>query len=162
MKIRDIFFQILLAGIILFGNPLMAQNKFEISSGGGLFDGLFIKAKYGKYIQIGFSQDIASELKSTAFEIYYRLPKKSDTEALRKYYLMIGIAGTILGKGYDDVEKIFMYPRIGRSFLLSKESGKFGLNIDLGVCMLRSSNPPDDYITEFVPFSGSIGVFLRL
>lgn len=162
MKIKDISFRFLLAGIILYSNPLMAQNKFEMSSGGGLFDGFFLKAKYGKYIQLGLSQDIATQLKSTAFEIYYRLPKKSDTEALRKYYLMLGIAGTILGKGYDDLEKTFMYPRIGRSFLLSKESGKFGLNIDLGVCMLRSSNPPNGYITEFVPFSGSIGLFLRL
>jgi hypothetical protein len=127
-----------------------------------LFDGFFLKAKYGKNIQLGLSQDIATPLKSTAFEIYYRLPKKSDPEALRKYYLMFGIAGTILGKGYDDFEKIFMYPRFGRSFLLSKESGKFGLNIDLGVCILRSPNPPDGYITELVPFSGSIGFFLRL
>jgi hypothetical protein len=31
MKIKDIFFQILLAGFILYGNPIMAQNKFEIS-----------------------------------------------------------------------------------------------------------------------------------
>lgn len=162
MRIKDILFRILLAGIMLYGNLLMAQNKFEISSGGGLFDGFFLKAKYGKYIQLGLSQDIASPLKSTAFEIYYRLPKKSNSEALRKYYLMLGIAGTIFGKGYDYLEKAFLYPRIGRSFLLSKESGKFGLNIDLGVCLMRSSNPPDGYITEFVPFSGSIGLFLRL
>ncbi len=58
-------------------------------------------------------------------------------------------------------EQSFLYPTIGRSFLIPGRSNRFGLNSDLGVTVHRLTNPPDGYITELRPTSGSLGFFYR-
>jgi hypothetical protein len=74
---------------------------------------------------------------------------------------MCGASTTLFGKGYDAFEQSYIYPRIGRSFLFSRRTGKAGLSSDLGIAIHRYTNPPEGFITEIVPFSGSLGVFFR-
>lgn len=138
-----------------------AQGRFEVSTGAGLFDGIFIKAKYGQTFQVGLSQDLISQLHTTGIEIYYRLPRKSAPGMPGPFYLMCGVSTTLFGKGYDTFEQSFIYPRIGRSFLIPGRSSRFGLNADLGFAINRRANPPEGYITDFVPISGSFGFFYR-
>jgi hypothetical protein len=154
-----IFFFIAVS-IFLFEN-FNAQGKIEGCAGGGFPDGLCLKAKFGKNFQVGLSQGIVSQINPTAIELYYRLPRKSNSEALRKFYVMFGISSTLFAKGYDTFEKTFLYPRIGRSFAFSK-SKKVGLNLDFGITILRTTNPPEGYITEILPFSSSICFFVRI
>jgi len=52
--------------------------------------------------------------------------------------------------------------RIGRSFFFSGRNRKAGLNADLGITIHRSINPPESYINEIFPFSGSLGIFLQI
>lgn len=153
---------ILTLTLILSCQSLQAQGRFEISTGAGLFDGIFIKAKYGRTIQVGLSQDLVSQLHTTGLEVYYRLPRKSAPGFPGPFYLLCGVSTTLFGKGYDTFEQSFIYPRIGRSFLIPGRSSRYGLNLDLGVAIHRYSNPPDGYITDFVPISGSLGFFYRL
>ncbi len=147
--------------IILPGFDLPAQNRFEISTGAGFFDGVFLKAKYGNRIEVGISQDLVSQLHTTGLEIYYRIPRRYEPAMPGPFYIMCGFSTTLFGKGYDTFEKSFIYPRMGRSFILSRRTGRAGLNIDLGFALLRSTNPPEGYITDFIPFSGSAGLFYR-
>jgi len=152
---------VLISFMLLAVQSLSAQGKFEISTGAGLFDGIFLKAKYGNKIQVGVSQDLVSQLHTTGVEVYYRLPRKSAPEMPGPFYLMCGVSTTLFGKGYDTFEQSFIYPRIGRSFIIPGRSSRFGLNADLGVTFHRSTNPPEGYITDFVPISGSLGFFYR-
>lgn len=151
----------LLPFLLLSVQVLSAQRNFEISTGAGLFDGIFLKAKYGHEIQVGISQDLVSQLHTTGLEVYYRLPRKAVPDMPGPFYLMCGVSTTLLGKGYDTFEQSFIYPRIGRSFLFAGRTGRAGVNADLGVTVHRYSNPPEGYITDLVPFSGSIGFFYR-
>ena len=147
--------------LLLSCNWLTAQGRFEISTGAGLFDGLFVKAKYGRTVQVGVSQDLVSQLHTTGLEIYYRLPRKSTPGMPGPYYVMCGVSTTLLGKGYDTFEQSYIYPRIGRSFLIPGRSSRSGLNADLGVAIHRYANPPEGYITDISLISGSIGFFYR-
>ena len=140
---------------------LQAQNRFEVSTGAGLFEGVFIKAKYGNRVEIGLSQDLVTQLHTTGLEIYYRIPRKYEPARPGPFYLMCGVSTTLFGRGYDTFEQSYIYPRIGRSFLFSRKPGKAGINIDLGVTIHRHTNPPEGYITEFWPISGSAGFFYR-
>lgn len=138
-----------------------AQGGFEISTGAGLFDGIFLKAKCGRTVQVGLSQDFVSQLRITGIEIYYRLPGRSAPGIPGPFYLMCGFSTTLFGKGYDRFEQSFIYPRLGRSFLIPGRASRFGLNADLGVTIHRYSNPPEGYLTDLVPISGSLGFFYR-
>jgi hypothetical protein len=147
--------------MLLSARALSAQGRFEISTGAGLFDGIFIKAKYGQIIQVGLTQDLVTQLRTTGVEIYYRLPRKSAPGMPGPFYLMCGMSTTLFGKGYDTFEQSYLYPRIGRSFLIPGRSSRVGLNADLGVVIHRRTNPPEGYITDLVPISGSFGFFCR-
>ena len=147
--------------LLLSGLAMSAQGRFEVSTGAGLFDGVFIKAKYGHTIQVGLSQDLISQLHTTGIEIYYRLPRKSAPGMPGPFYLMCGASTTLFGKGYDPFEQSFIYPRVGRSFLIPGRSSRLGLNADIGIAFHRYSNPPEGYITDIVPISGSLGFFYR-
>jgi hypothetical protein len=140
---------------------LQAQGRLEVSAGAGLFDGIFIKAKYGGRVEIGLSQDLVSQLHTTGLEIYYRIPRKYEPAMPGPFYVMCGVSTTLLGKGYDTFEQTYIYPRIGRSFLFSQKPGRAGINIDLGITVHRYTNPPEGYITDIIPFSGSAGFFYR-
>ncbi len=146
---------------LLAGISLQAQGRLEVSAGAGLFDGIFIKAKSGGRVEIGLSQDLVSQLHTTGLEIYYRIPRKYEPAMPGPFYVMCGVSTTLLGKGYDPFEQSYIYPRIGRSFLFAKKPGRAGINIDLGITIHRSSNPPEGYITDIIPFSGSAGFFYR-
>jgi hypothetical protein len=147
--------------LLLSVRVLSAQGNFEISTGAGLFEGIFLKAKYGHKIQVGLSQDLVSQLHTTGLEVYYRLPRKAAPDMPGPFYLMCGVSTTLFGKGYDTFEQSYIYPRIGRSFLFSGRTGRAGVNADLGVTVHRYTNPPEGYITDLVPISGSIGFFYR-
>ena len=162
MKKQITFLRIVLLTVLLLSaRTLAAQGRFEISTGAGLFDGIFLKAKYGQKIQVGLSQDLVTPLHTTGLEIYYRLPRKSAPGMPGPFYLMCGVSTTIFGKGYDTFEQSFIYPRIGRSFLIPGRTSRVGLNADLGVVIHRRTNPPEGYITDIVPISGSLGFFYR-
>ncbi|HCM60741.1 MAG TPA: hypothetical protein DIS74_10280 [Bacteroidales bacterium] len=152
---------ILALALLLSSLHVQAQPRFEVSTGAGLFDGIFLKAKYGQTVQVGFSQDLASQLHTTGIEFYYRLPRRGAPGTAGPFYLMCGLSTTLFGKGYDTFEQSFLYPRIGRSFLIPGRLNRFGLNSDLGVTVHRLTNPPDGYITELRPTSGSLGFFYR-
>ncbi|MHC1731001.1 MAG: hypothetical protein AB9888_03040 [Bacteroidales bacterium] len=152
---------ILALTLLLSSNYVQAQSRLEISAGAGLFDGIFLKAKYGQIVQVGFSQDMVSQLHTTGLEIYYRLPRRGAPGTAGPFYVMCGLSTTLFGKGYDTFEQSFLYPRIGRSFLIPGRTSRFGMNADLGVTVHRHTNPPEGYITELRPISGSLGFFYR-
>ena len=152
---------ILALALLLSSLHVQAQARLEISTGAGLFDGIFLKAKYGQIVQVGFSQDLVSQLHTTGIEVYYRLPRRGAPGTEGPFYLMCGLSTTLFGKGYDTFEQSFIYPQIGRSFLIPGRLNRFGLNSDLGVTVHRLTNPPDGYITELRPTSGSLGFFYR-
>ena len=152
---------VLLTVFLLSVRALSAQSGFEVSTGAGLFDGIFIKARYGRNFQVGFSQDLVSQLHTTGVEIYYRLSGKSAPGMPGPFYLMCGASTTLFGKGYDLFEQSYIYPRIGRSFLIPGRASRYGLNADLGIVIHRRTNPPEGYITDIVPISGSLGFFYR-
>ncbi len=147
--------------LLISFQSLQAQDLFEVSTGAGLFEGGFLKIKYGSKTQVGLSQDVLSQLHTTGLEIYYRLSRKGEPGSSGPYYIMCGASTTLFGTGYDAFEQSFIYPRIGRSFFFSRKTSKAGLNADLGITVHRSTNPPEGYITEIFPFSGSLGVFYR-
>lgn len=152
---------IIVCALLYAGMALQAQGRFEVSAGAGLFDGIFIKAKYGGRVEIGLSQDLVSQLHTTGLEIYFRIPRKYEPAMPGPFYLMCGVSTTLLGKGYDPFEQSFIYPRLGRSFFFSDKPGRAGINIDLGITIHRYTNPPEGYITSLIPFSGSAGFFYR-
>lgn len=153
---------VLLTLALLFSlQSIQAQGRFEISTGAGLFDGIFLKAKYGQKVQVGLSQDLVSQLHTTGLEVYYRLPRKGAPGTAGPFYVMCGLSTTLFGKGYNTFEQSFLYPRLGRSFLIPGRTSRFGLNADLGVAIHRHTNPPEGYITELFPISGSLGIFYR-
>ncbi len=143
------------------GVSLWSQNRFEISAGAGLFEGGFVKAKYGNRFEVGLSQDLVSQLHTTGLEIYFRIPRKYEPALPGPFYIMCGVSTTLFGKGYDTFEQTFIYPRIGRSFLFRSKTGRAGLNADIGFAIHRHTNPPEGYITEVIPISGSAGFFYR-
>jgi hypothetical protein len=152
---------LLLLTLILSLQSAAAQARLEISTGAGLFDGVFLKAKYGEIVQVGFSQDLISQLHTTGIEVYYRLPRRGAPGTAGPFYVMCGLSTTLFGKGYDTFEQSFLYPRIGRSFLIPGRASRFGMNMDLGLTVHRYTNPPEGYITELRPISGSLGFFYR-
>jgi len=152
---------ILVITLLLSSHYVQAQTRFEISTGAGLFDGVFLKAKYGRTVQVGLSQDLVSQLHTTGLEFYYRLPRKSAPGMPGPFYLMCGVSTTLFGEGYETFEQSFIYPRIGRSFLIPGKSSRYGLNADLGFAIHRYPNPPEGYITDIFPISGSLGFFYR-
>jgi hypothetical protein len=159
-RMRFSYVLLTLALLISF-QSVQAQGRFEISTGAGLFDGIFLKAKYGQIVQIGLSQDLVSQLHTTGLEVYYRLPRRGAPGTAGPFYVMCGLSTTLFGKGYDTFEQSFLYPRLGRSFLIPGRASRFGVNADLGVAIHRHTNPPEGYITELFPISGSLGVFYR-
>lgn len=152
---------ILALTLLLSSQYVQAQARLEISTGAGLFDGIFLKAKYGEIVQVGFSQDLISQLHTTGIEVYYRLPRRGAPGTAGPFYVMCGLSTTLFGKGYDTFEQSFLYPRIGRSFLFPGRASRFGMNMDLGLTVHRHTNPPEGYITELRPISGSLGFFYR-
>jgi len=159
-RIRSSYVLMTLA-LLFYLQSLEAQGRFEISTGAGLFDGIFLKAKYGQIVQVGLSQDMVSQLHTTGLEVYYRLPRKGAPGTAGPFYVMCGLSTTLFGKGYDTFEQSFLYPRLGRSFLIPGRTSRFGLNADLGVAIHRHTNPPEGYITELFPISASLGIFYR-
>ncbi len=159
-RIRSSYVLLTLALLISL-QSLQAQGRFEISTGAGLFEGIFLKAKYGQIVQVGLSQDLVSQLHTTGVEVYYRLPRRGAPGTAGPFYVMCGLSTTLFGKGYDTFEQSFLYPRLGRSFLIPGRSSRFGLNADLGLAIHRHTNPPAGYITELFPISGSLGIFYR-
>ena len=141
--------------------PAGAQNRFEVSAGAGLFDGGFIKARYGNRIEVGLSQDLVSQLHTTGLEVYFRISRKYEPALPGPFYIMCGVSTTLFGKGYDTFEQTFIYPRIGRSFLFRGKTGRAGLNADIGFAVHRHTNPPEGYLTEVIPISCSAGFFYR-
>ncbi len=146
---------------LLTGNALWSQNTFEVSAGAGLFEGGFLKAKYGNRFEIGVSQDLVSQLHTTGLEVYFRIPRKYEPALPGPFYIMCGVSTTLFGKGYDTFEQVFIYPRIGRSFLFRSKTGRAGLNADIGFAIHRHTNPPEGYIMEVFPISCSAGLFYR-
>lgn len=158
---RRVIKVILVCTTLLFTSTLPAQSRLEVSAGAGLFDGVFLKAKYGQIFQVGLSQDLVSQLHTTGLEFFYRLPRRGVPGSAGPFYVMCGISTTLFGKGYDTFEQSFLYPRLGRSFLFHGRSSRFGLNAELGVTVHRTTNPPEGYITELFPISVSAGFFYR-
>lgn len=160
--VRSVYSGALAALFLLFSMcSVQAQNRFEISAGAGLFEGGFLKAKYGNRIEIGLSQDFVSQLHTTGLEVYFRIPRKHEPALPGPFYIMSGVSTTLFGKGYDTFEQTFIYPRIGRSFLFRRKTGRAGLNADIGFVIHRHTDPPAGYLTEVIPISCSTGFFYR-
>jgi hypothetical protein len=143
---------------ILSGNLLFSQGRLEADFGGGLFEALSLKVKYGKNFQLGICQGFLSgSYWMTGVEGYYHYSGLSAHTNQRTNYIMVGMASTVFAKGYHKYEKIVIYPRIGKSFYFSKRTG---INADVGLGLLMSDDI-DGYHSIVLPSCG-IHFFIRI
>jgi hypothetical protein len=155
---------ILFAGILLSDPPAFSQSKYEISGGLGFPEMISLKIKYGKVIQIGFSQSIAPfngnvPVGPTSLEIYYNFAGKPKFNEQPPWYLIGGLGYFWSQEGgiYDDEDKgipLCFYPRIGRHFNFSKIAG---INFDAGAFI-----PFFDFEGTYIWPSLNISFFIRL
>jgi len=70
----------------------------------------------------------------------------------------LDVGSHIFVKGYDRFEKIFFYPRIGKSFYFSNS---VGINLDIGLALVMAEDGIGGYYG--VPFpTGGIHLFVRI
>jgi len=125
---------------ILFCNSnASSQSKFELSGGAGYPELINLKIKYGGNFKIGLCQSILPfydppiPLGPTVVEFYYHFAGKSALTEQPPWYLLCGLGcfwntpGGLYGK---EGTHVCFYPRIGRNFNISKDTG---INLDLGV-----------------------------
>lgn len=178
MRNNKIIFLLTFTGLIIFSNPIFPQSKFEMSGGFGIPNWLNIGLKYGSKIQIGSTIGFLQMpdkyiYKSLSLNIYYHFAGKSNFSTQSPWYLNGGIG---YQNSYDqdrinhsnDEKSFFIYPRIGRTFNLSK---KTGFNFDAGVFFgaIYYNNSFDglrmrngfEFVDAVMP-SGSISFFFRL
>jgi hypothetical protein len=160
MKTTPILLKLILFGIIILSvNQAFSQSKFETSGGFGWPDMLNLKIRYGNNFQIGISQSFwvsGDYLGQTSAEIYYHFGGKSKFTEQHPWYLFSGL-GCLWGHD-DDENDIYFYPRVGRSFNLSKRTG---INLDGGAFFPLSKGLRDFLDSPIYP-SGSISFFIRL
>jgi hypothetical protein len=150
---------LLVVAIMLFAIPVFSQSKVEANLGVGFMEGLSTKLKFGNNFQLGLCQGFApgvSPLWYTGIELYCHFGKESKFTSQRTFYVLGGISSTLFSKGYDPLEKIMTYPRIGRTVNFSAKSG---LNFDMGIGFL-SADDIDGYHTSST-FTASIHYFMR-
>lgn len=144
---------------VLIASTSFTQNKFEVDFGVGFMEGLSTKLKFGNNFQFGLCQGYApgfSPLWFTGAELYCHFGKQSKYSKQRTFYIMGGLSSTLFARGYDPLEKIMTYPRIGSTMNFSAKSG---MNFDVGPGFLRA-NDIDGYHTS-TTFTASIHYFLR-
>jgi hypothetical protein len=178
MRYNQIIFLITFTGSLIFSNPIFSQGKFEMSVGFGIPNWLNIGLNFGSKIKVGSSIGFLQMpdkyiYKSVSLNIYYHFSGKSNFSTQSPWYINGGIG---YQNSYDkdrinhsnDEKSYFIYPRIGRTFSLSK---KTGFNFDVGVFFtaiyynnsfdglrMRNGFEFDDSIMP----SGSISFFFRL
>jgi hypothetical protein len=150
---------LLVVAIMLFAAPVFSQSKIEADFGAGFMEGLSTKLKFGSNFQLGLCQGFApgvSPLWYTGVELYCHFGKVSEFTSQRRFYVLGGLSSTLFSKGYDPLEKIMTYGRIGRTVNFSAKSG---LNFDMGIGFL-SADDIDGYHTS-PTFTASIHYFMR-
>jgi hypothetical protein len=161
---------VLLFGLFFINVPTFSQSKFVLSAGIGEPEFFNVKIKYGQNLQFGIcvggyighglwgSNKIIVQ-GSCAAEIEYHFLGKSKYVEQPPWY-------TLGGLGYYDIPisglygsyDIGFYPRIGRTFNLSKRSG---INLDVGTFLPLSMRPDyNTYDFKILP-SGNISFLIR-
>jgi hypothetical protein len=166
-----LFNSILLIGLILSDNPIIAQGKFELSGGFGIPEIINVKLRYGQNIQVGAcvhflyysAGGIFSEYYSWSgsAEILYHFAGKAKYVEQRTWYLLGGLGyyhiDYLMDIPHEEYD-IGFYPRIGRTLNFSK---KIGINLDAGIFLPLSAAETYTFDFKVLP-SGSIGFFIRL
>lgn len=150
---------LLFAVLALTVLQVSSQNKIEADFGAGIMEGLSTKLKFGNNFQVGLCQGYAPGVTPfwlTGAEIYYHFGKESKYTSQRTFYIMGGFSATLFAKGYDSLEKIMTYPRIGRTVNFSATTG---INLDLGIGFL-SADDIDGYHTTTMLTAG-VHFFIR-
>lgn len=156
---------LVLSGLILFLMPAVSQirtrpkYRFEADFGYGFPEAIGIKIKYGNKIQAGLVQSLDSRgFGATGIEIYYHLGEKPRLMDQAPWYVSGGAAGYLIDVDYIKEYNFIIYPRIGRSFNISRTAG---INLDAGpgfpLGRKTSSNNP----IAPVLFTGSLTIFIR-
>lgn len=158
-------FIVFLSGILLTGNVAAAKIKpqpkyrFEADFGYGFPEAIGIKIKYGNKIQTGLVQSLDSRgFGATGIEIYYHMGEKPRLMDQAPWYVSGGIAGYLINVDYIKEYNFIIYPRIGRSFNISRTAG---INLDAGPGFpLGRKNSSNNPIAP-VLFTGSLTIFIR-
>ncbi len=144
--------------LVVVNCSLLSQGKFEAGLGGGLFEAGSIKIKYGNNLQVGVCQGfLFADFWQTGAEVYYHFAGVSKYVNQHPYYIMGGVSTTLFSRGYDRFEKIFIYPRIGRTFSFSK---RYGVSLDAGPGLSMADDIDRYHSMPVATFS--IHVFVRI
>jgi len=158
----------LLVTLISFTKEASPQSRLELAGGYGV-PGLFnLGIKYGQNVQVGAYGGIYPFMWygdrvvdwSCGLDFIYHFTGKSKYVEQAPWYLLGSLAYHHLNV-IDPYERydISVCPRIGRTLNFS---GKWGLNLDVGLFIPLSMTPDyDSYEFKFLP-SGSLGLFIRL
>jgi hypothetical protein len=126
---------LILAGISLSGNSLLAQNLVEIAGGIGLPECINLKLKIGIKNQVGIAigtENISNQGSvSYTLDFYHHFTRK-DT-SMSKWYWNGGLSLFKPNEQYYH-NIYFIYGRVGRTISFSKNAG---INIDIGIAYGR-------------------------
>lgn len=142
---------------LLTNGHIYSQGKVEADLGIGLFEGISLKVKYGKNVQIALCQGYAQRsFWMTGIEGYYHFAGLSRLTDQKTFFIMMGFSSTLFAGGYSSFEKIVIYSRIGKTLNFTDRSG---LNLDVGAGVLMAADI-DGYHPSMVPTFG-IHYFMR-
>ncbi|MBP1666206.1 MAG: hypothetical protein H6Q23_1066 [Bacteroidetes bacterium] len=135
------------------------KYRFEVDLGYGFPEAIGIKFKYGNKIQAGIVQSLDSRgLGPTALELYYHIGKKPRLLDQSPWYISGGLAGYLIDVNYVKEYNYLIYPRVGRSFYFSRNTG---INLDVGPGFPLGRNNSSKNTIAPVLFTGSLTIFIR-
>jgi hypothetical protein len=135
------------------------KYRFEADIGYGFPEAIGIKFKYGNKIQAGIVQSLDSRgLGATGIEIYYHAGKKPRLLDQAPWYISGGVAGYLINVDYLKEYNFLIYPRVGRSFYFSRNSG---INLDVGPGFPLGRDKNSNNTIAPVLFTGSLTIFIR-
>jgi len=128
------YFLLIIAFSFTYSIHIYGQEKFNISGGFGILDGLNIGARYQvkqDTLQLGISIGTYDVEKTISGDVFYHFGGYSKLSTRRPLYLKCGFTNVF---EFDTEESywVFLFNlRLGRDINLSK---KAGLNLEAGIC----------------------------
>lgn len=133
--------------------------RFEADLGYGFPEAIGIKLKYGNQIQAGVVQPFDTRGPGpTGFELYYHFGEKPRLLDQSPWYASGGFSAYLFKVDYQKEYNLLIYPRIGRSFYFS---GNSGINMDVGPGFAFGLNINNSNHVFPVLFTGSLTIFIR-
>ena len=158
-------FILVLAASILTPRDVFAEIKpgprprLEAGFGYGFPEAIGIKFKYGNKIQAGLVQALDSHgFGPTGLEVYYHIGEKPRLMDQAPLYLSGGFAGYLFNVDYTKEYSFIIYPRVGRSFCFSRNTG---INLDVGPGFPLGRYKNSNNTIAPVLFTGSFTIFIR-